>query len=916
VGDTIVGRTAELETVDRFLSGIPMGTSALVLEGEAGIGKTRLWREGVERAQARGVCVLRSRPGGAEVRLSFSGLGDLLGGSAEAILSQLPHPQRRALAGALLLDELTAALDERAVGAAVVGALRMLAGDAPVVVAVDDLQWLDPPSLRALEYAFRRLEAERVGLLATVRTAAGEPGLDELRRALGDERLLRRRLGSLSVAAVYELVRLRLGTRLSRPALLRLHEVSGGRPFFALELARALAEEGVEPSAEDALPVPRELDALLRARLDRLSPGASSALLLAAALSRPRLSVLEAASDDAADEVAGLREATAAGVVEVEGDRVRFTHPLLASTRYSQASPRERRDVHRRLAQVMPDLEERARHLALSAQGPDERIAQELESAAGRAERRGALIAAARLSEQSIALTSPDAAAALQRRRLAAARLAFSSGATARAEAILDQALGAATPGAERARVLQLRGDIRFETEDTRVALELFRAAADEAGDDLELRLSLGIRLAAAASFWGGGFEVAHAYARDAVMLAEKLGDSWLLAEALCELAHKEFMLGRAIPHELMARAERLEGLAGRRRLWGPSAEYARILCFTGDVAAARERFEPLCEHGRATGDVGVASVLLGLAMVERDAGDLDRALALVKEAHDFAEQSGQDVVDAGAVFALADLEALRGDVEGGRQRALEALEMTERTGRLSGGPRGVLGAMELSVEHYGQAYAYLKPAIDRYQSRGAQMPMSQVGDAVEALAGLSRLDEAERLLDPFEERARALDVRWAIAAAARARGLIEANRDLVAAEAALTRAVAVGEGLPMRLELGRSLLALGTVQRRLRRKAAARTTLDQARELFEGIGAQVWAKRVQAELGRIGGRAALRDGLSETEAQIAALVRDGRTNREIAAALHVSPHTVEWNLSRMYRKLGIRSRTELAARR
>jgi DNA-binding CsgD family transcriptional regulator len=223
---------------------------------------------------------------------------------------------------------------------------------------------------------------------------------------------------------------------------------------------------------------------------------------------------------------------------------------------------------------------------------------------------------------------------------------------------------------------------------------------------------------------------------------------------------------------------------------------------------------------------------------------------------------------------------------------------------------------MELSVEHYGQAYAYLKPAIDRYQSRGAQMPMSQVGDAVEALAGLSRLDEAERLLDPFEERARALDVRWAIAAAARARGLIEANRDLVAAEAALTRAVAVGEGLPMRLELGRSLLALGTVQRRLRRKAAARTTLDQARELFEGIGAQVWAKRVQAELGRIGGRAALRDGLSETEAQIAALVRDGRTNREIAAALHVSPHTVEWNLSRMYRKLGIRSRTELAARR
>jgi ATP/maltotriose-dependent transcriptional regulator MalT len=252
--------------------------------------------------------------------------------------------------------------------------------------------------------------------------------------------------------------------------------------------------------------------------------------------------------------------------------------------------------------------------------------------------------------------------------------------------------------------------------------------------------------------------------------------------------------------------------------------------------------------------------------------------------------------------------------VESARDKAEQALVMTDARGWSSGGPRAVLGFLELSLEQYEAAYEALEPAVERYRSLGAPV-IGQTFDVAEALAGMGRAEEGRALLDAAEG-ASSVRFPWAIAAAARARGLLaEAKGDLDAGQAALETAVETGEQVGMPLELGRSLLALGGVQRRARRKRTARRTLGQALDIFEGLGARLWAERARRELARIGGRSAPpREGLSGTEAEIVELVVAGRSNKEVAQALHLSTKTVEWNLSKVYRRLGVRSRTQLAA--
>ena len=908
----IVGRRNELEALGRFLDATAGGSAALFLEGEAGIGKTRLWAEGVAAARGRDYRVVTTRPAAAEARLAFAGLSDLVEPLLEDA-AEIPQPQRVALDAALLRAEPGAPVDRRAVAAAFLGTLRAAASETPLLVAVDDVQWLDPPTADALAFAFRRLEAERVGLLATVRVAPDEPDPEELRRAAGADRISRLVLEPLSVGALYELVRTRLGARLSRSTLLRVHETSAGNPFFALELARAMIETGAEPTPDEPLPVPRELAKLLRERLARLPPRANEVLLYVAALSQPTATIVEAAVPDASP---ALRDAADAAVVELEGETIRFTHPLLASTRYGAATARQRRAVHRALANAVTDPEERAMHLAAATDELEENVAAALEAAARRAERRGALAAAAHLADKAVALTPRPQAPELHRRRVAAARLALMAGNSTRAEVLLESALAAATRPRDRAEVLCAVGDTRVATKDIRAALEPYRAAADEAAGDAALRASILVRMVHPASYWGGGFEVGREHAREAVELAEQAGDAALLARALATLAWVEFTLGVGIDHASFERAEALEAASGSFELDGGAAvRYARLLADTGDFDRARERLERLCAYGRRTGDAAVAWPLVFLSSLEEDAGDLRRASELAGEARDVAALAGREVVEPVALFALAGIEGVRGELDLARHHALEALRMTERAGRLSGGPRTILARVDVSAERYAAAWEAVAPAVRRYRERGA-VGASMTSAAVEALARLGQSDEAEALLVPWEERAQRLGVPWEIAASSRARGLVEAARgDLVAAVRALERAVAVGEGVPMMLELGQSLLALGEVQRRLQRKKDARETLNRALATFEELGAPVWAERARRELRRIGGRAAAAEGLSETEERIAALVREGRTNREVAEALHLSPHTVEWNLSRIYRKLGVRSRTELAAR-
>jgi DNA-binding CsgD family transcriptional regulator len=909
--DPLIGRVDELAVIDRFLERIEGGAHALFIEGEPGIGKTRLWQESVDRAGERGHRVLSARPGGAEVQLAFAGLSDLLHDALDDVLPALPPPQRRALEVALLLTDADGKPpDQRAVSAAFLGALRALAIESPVVVAIDDLQWVDRASAFVLAFVARRLDSAPVGLLATVRVSPDVTAPADVAEAIAAQ-LTRLPLGSMSISAVYELCRTRLDFPLRRPVLLRVHETSGGRPFLALELARALRNADHEVAPAEPLPVPKDLRELLLARLTRLSESTRETLLYAAALSQPTLELLgRAIAQHALEDV---RQAADAGIAELDGSRVRFTHPLLASVHYESAPPSQRRTAHGRLAEVTVDREERARHLALASDGPDEQVASALDEAVAAAEARGAVPAAAELAVKAVLLTPEANGERLHRRRLEAARLEFAAGDRDTARGLLEEALASAHPGDQRAETLLELGMIS-SWEELGAGLALLREAAAEPTSDARLRTSILIRLAPREGYSGAGYDRAIQIAQEAVGLAEGGHDDAVLANALATLGYVELLRGRAFPHAVMQRAEMLEAALGLT-VDGPTELYAEMLACCYEHAAACERLERLVALGREIGDTGVCRPLFRLAYSEWDRGNWDRAWSLGLEAQEIAAQSGRETTAPLGEVVLALVEALRGDIEAGRARALAALEATDRAGRHSGGPRGALALIELSRERYGDAYELMEPYYERVEGRGAELPGTEDSNAVEALAGLGRLDEARTRLEPLESYARRLGQPWALAAAARSRGYIAAEAgDLASAETELEEAVATGAKAELPLELARSLLAFGSVRRRRGEKRAAREALTRSLEIFERLGTPIWAARARRELRRIGGRRSPTTGLSETERQIVELVVAGRTNKEVASALHLSPKTVEWNLSRVYRKLGVRSRTQLAA--
>jgi DNA-binding CsgD family transcriptional regulator len=911
----LIGRDEELAAIDSFLD--EAAPAALVLHGDAGIGKTTLWRTAVARARAHGYRVLEATPAGAEARLAFACLGDLLGHAFEEAADSLPPPQRHALAAALLLEEAgPGALDERAVAVAFLGALRTLSAAGRVVVAVDDIQWADAPSAAVLEFVIRRLGNEEVRLVLARRTDPDEDGalpLELARSPLG-ERTSAIPVGPLSLGALHRLLHQRLGTTFPRPTLTRLHQTSGGNPFYALQLAEALRHAAGEPTPGDPLPVPGNLRELVAARLARVAPSVRETLLAAAALGRPSLMLLERAAPDAARDV---EEAAAAGIVELRGEDVAFTHPLLGSIHYASASPRRRRELHGRLAELVDDAEERARHLALSVDGADVGVAAELEAAAEVARRRGATLARAELLDRAVALTPTSDGEARRRRALDAADASFAAGDAARARSQLERLLDETPPGSARGEVL-LRLGTQLHAEDVRLAVDVLRQAEQEAGAHDALRARILVGLSSFVSAHLLGYEEVERYARTAVELAERAGDRATLARALTNLGDARFQRSGDLQPELLERAVRLEQESGRVGLdeHDPGNVYAAMLYDCDEHDRAQELWARLADEGRSTGDAGVAFPLTGLAWNEFDVGRWDAAREHAREALDISVQSGREAYEVGALSALGLVEAGRGEVEAAREHLLAGLALAERTGRGGRAPRYGLGLLELSLGDAAAAWAWLEPAVERILPVGITTPSAQVADAADALAGLGRTAESERLIAAVEEPARRLGRAWALAAATRARGLsLAAGGDAAAAEHVLQEAVALGSPLQRPLELGRSLLALGTVQRRLRHRQAARETLSRARDVFDQLGAPIWAERVRAELGRIGGRAPSAGELTPTESRVAELVAEGRSNKEVAAALFVTPRTVEFHLRNVFRKLELRSRAELVRR-
>jgi DNA-binding CsgD family transcriptional regulator len=911
----MIGREPELAMIAGFLRRAARGPAALLLSGEAGIGKTALWDACVETARAEGAVVLACRPVEAEASVSFAGLSDLLAFELESALGSLSPPRRRALAVALLLEEPEPQPpDQRAVGLALLDILEELAASAPVLVAIDDIQWLDPATAAVLRFALRRLRTPPVGLLATLRAGSAAALSRDVERLFSESAVERATLGPLSTGAAFRLLSDRVGIGLSPPELARVHELAGGNPFYLLELGRELERLGARSSGQ--APLPRDLKELLAGRLARLAGWTRELLLAVAASPRPTLELLEAAFGDRDRVHDGLERAARAGVLELDDTRVRFVHPLLASVCYHAAPLWRRRAVHRQLASAVSGEEERARHLALAAEGPDDEVAAALDAAAEGAAKRGATAAAGELWELAAEATRLGHASARRGRRLRAARLHRLSGDRDRASGILGRLLGDAAPGAERADVLFALAEARRG--DLPGIVGLCEDALSEAGTDHARRA----RILAFLSWMrliAGDVGGALAAARDGLRSAERIGDPVLLAPAIARVAMAELWALEITPG-LVERGVELEAGLGTDLEFheSPSIALARRLISLHELDLARPLLEAAVSRAADRGDEGTRGhVLFHQVMLEWFSGRWEQALVHADAAIELAEQLGDEQLRGMVLHARALVDAHRGDVEAARAAATEAAAIAEAVADaiFPIWNEAVLGHLELSLGNPAAAVAHLGDLPERLTALGWNDPADSAWpDAIEALVEVGELERAVTYVAHYEALAQRSGSVWVLATSARCRGLISAAQgSFDAALTAFDRALAEHDRMPSSFERGRTLLACGAVRRRLRQRGAAREALQAALELFEQQGARQWARRASEELGRISGRRPAGAGLTATELQVARLAATGHANKEIAAALSMSVHTVEAHLSRAYRKLGVRSRTQLS---
>jgi DNA-binding CsgD family transcriptional regulator len=912
----VVGREEEVGVLAEFLDSRGDLPGVLLLVGEPGIGKTTLWGRAIELASERSYRVLSCRPSQAEAQLSFVALGDLLEPVLPSVLSALPGPQARALRVALLMEEAEGpAPNQHAIALAFLGALRALACDGPVTVAVDDIQWLDRSSAFVLEFALRRLRDEELAFLLALREER-EPVPLELQRALAEERLRRVRVGPLSVGALHRLVSDRLDLVLPRPRLMRLREISGGNPLFALELGREVRRGAVR--LEIGEPLPQSLAALVSDRLAALPADTRTALLAASAASDPTLELVgQVVGDQAADRLA---PAVVAQVIEIERERVRFSHPLLASGIYDAAGGEERRMLHLRLAELLPEREERARHLALSAEGPDASVAAVLAEVAESAHARGALVVAAELSEQARRLTPAEDSEARHQRTIQSATSAWEAGDSERARALLEAARDGALPGPKRGEVLYWLGEMEEYEGSRRRAVELYQQASEEAGEDVGLRARIEEGLASCLFLTRIDLAAAAGHSRAAVALGEQAGDRLTQVAGLVDQAFVDAATGGSEWRTIVERSRELEKHVGPVPVAaGPGFCHATILGWVDELEESRTIFSALRDRVEERGEESALPwILAQLGWVEFLAGDCAEAGRCAEEGYERAVQAGQEPLRLFALGVLALVRATAGDVTAARDAAETTRAAAQDHGVMIAGilATTALGLLELSLDHHEAACAVLGPLRERLDEGGVREPGSVrfVPDEIEALIALGRLEEAEAVLDRLEGEAARLDRASALAAAGRCRGLLSAARgDLDAALGSLEGACAEHDRVSIPFERARTLLALGSTRRRAKMKRPAREALEQAVAIFEQLGATPWAEKARAELARVGGRAPGSGTLTPTEGRVAELVAEGRSNKEVAAVLFVTVKTVEKHLSSVYAKLGVGSRTELA---
>ncbi|HET7303822.1 MAG TPA: AAA family ATPase [Segeticoccus sp.] len=899
----LVGRVSERQQIARHLANARIGHGGvLVVVGEPGIGKTTLLADA--RAHLADMRVVQLHGVESEREVAFAGLQQLCDPFLEHV-DALPSPQRHALTVALALED--GPPPERfALGAAVLGLLTQVAEARPLAVLVDDLHALDVSSGQALAFAGRRLSSDAVGVVATARLDEPFPGAD----------LPRLPLGPLSV----EETRVLLGRSSGRPwadeQLDRWHRATAGNPLAVLELsARGPDLVAAPPDAPVALT--GDLVASFARRMSELSAPCRDVLLLAATDSHD-LAALHRACERAGPSLRALEEAEQAGLVRLDSTAVEFTHPLVRAAAYGTADPRARREAHRLLAGVLDDAERdrRAWHAAEASVGPDDAVATALADAATASTRRGANAVASAQFERAARLT-PGRAARCERLRLAGEQ-AWLAGASTRAHELLEQAMACASDVTERSLVQGRLGAVAARCGSLVRARDLLLAAAEEAEPH--------DREAAALLLVDAAESCLYLYdAAGALVVAERL--LALIDEGLSPPTRRQCSVAAGIAHVLAGRADRgtrliRDTLADRtdpgagedlwRRFWtlvGP--------LFLREAGPAREAMDEAAGSARELSPLGVRPLLLAL-IAKDDMTTLrwDAAESGYAEAVQLATETDHPVDEALAHGGLAWLLARRGRAEECRAEAAAALELARRhsvrIAEVWGGH--ALAELALALGHPG-------PAATGYERLERLLTDLGVTDAdvwpgpdlAECYRQTGRGEQATATARAYLTRATAKGQPWALARAHRAMGLVG---DRSAARDHFAEALANHARAPDPFETARTQLALGSRLRRDRRRADAREPLRAAVAAFDRLRAAPWAERAAAELAATGEHPQRRGEaphLTPQERQISRMLTEGRTTRETAAALFLSPKTVEYHLRSVYNKLGIRSREELA---
>jgi DNA-binding CsgD family transcriptional regulator len=897
----LLGREREREAIGRVLERGGAGESAtLVLVGEAGIGKTALLDYAADRAA--GMRVLRARGIESEAQIPFASLLELLR-PALTVVDRIPAPQAIALEAALALRP-GRSQERFAVGAATLSVLAAYAEEGPVALLIDDAHWLDGPSAEALLFAIRRLVADPIAVVIAVRE--GDPSL------LAGADLPTRRLGGLSSDEASPLL-----AGLTPGTAERLHRATAGNPLALIELAGDAHDLELAPEGAPVLVSARIAHAFVR-RVDGLNDLARRALVLVATSDSGDLPMLERAAAHLAIELSALAAAETAGLVTLGVGSVEFRHPLARSAIYASATAEDRRAAHRALAEVLPDrdVDRRAWHLAAAAIGTEESASAALEQAGSRSRARSAYATSSAAFERAARLTADRPRRA--RLLLDAADAGWEAGAADRAGRLLDDARAEDEEGALGVAIDRLAGHIAVRRGPVMRGHAILVAAAARAEPEAAVAM---LAEAAIACFQAGDADgtLVAGKAAQAALSARPSDRARLMAATSLGIGHVlggDAAAGAEAIHQGVALAESSPELRDDPELL---AWLAIAPLFLREAGAGRLLLDQALEIARERTALGALPFVLNL--LARDQATTDQwavAESTYQEAIGLARETDQRTNLAFGLTGLAWVQARRGRGAAVRPAVAEALELSATVGSRLYEVWGAaaLGELELGRGDAVQAAAHFEHQRGLLRELGiTDVDLFPGAELVDAYLRLGRDGDAELVSTEFTAAARAKGQPWSMARALRCRALLADDADLVPSfERALARHAETADVF----ETARTRLAYGERLRRARNRVLARAQLRQALETFEHLDAAPWAERASTELAASGERLrrrepSTRDELTPQELQIAMLLAGGRTTREAAAALFLSPKTIEYHLRHVYLKLGIHSREELS---